>query len=211
MQRIAVLSLLGMLIGLTGCQSSQALFNGKDLTGWVELGSQDAWSVEDGVLLCSGEKTGYAWLCTQEKYGDFELTLDWKISEGGNAGVFLRVPKREGRASMEGFEVQIRDDAQDENLSDVSGAIFRRVNARGIYSKPAGQWNTYRITCLNRQVRVVLNGQLAAKADMDQVEPLDQDPPMADVPDEGFIGLQNHGDRVSFRNISIRKLCPMLN
>ncbi len=205
MRRIC-LALLGCAFLAGGCASGRPLFDGRDLTGWREIGSTGAWSVVDGVLHCNGQKEGYAWLCSEGRYGDFELTLDWKISSGGNSGVFLRAPGPEGRISMLGFEVQILDDADQSDLADVSGSIFRRVSALGKYSRPAGEWNTFKITCVGRHVRIELNGQLACEADFDKVPAQGDDPPMRGVPNVGHIGLQNHASVVAFRNIRIREI-----
>ena len=113
-----------------------SLFNGNDLTGWVEIGSDGAWSVQEGILRCNGRKTGYAWLSTDRKFGDFELALEWRIEPGTNAGIFLLAPDREGRTSQKGCEVQIKDDREDPDLSDVSGAVFKRIPAAGKFAKP---------------------------------------------------------------------------
>lgn len=178
----------------------QPLFNGTDLAGWTEIGSQGAWSVVDGVIECNGRTEGYAWLCTQRKYSDFILKLEWRIPERCNTGVFCRVPQREGRASLTGFEVQIADDRSAPMDGEVSGSIFRRVPARVKAARPIGQWNELEITCLGTRVRVVLNGQTTADFDMATV------PGMENVPSSGYIGLQNHGHPVAFRNVRIREI-----
>ncbi len=192
------LALLGVM--MAGCQASQPLFNGRDLSGWTEVGSQGAWSVKDGVLVCSGAKDGYAWLSTDEKFGDYTLTLEWRIEPEGNTGVFNRAPDREGRTSMKGFEVQARDDRQDTDLSDACGAVFSRIPASGRYARPPGEWNTLAITCRGRQVRIVLNDHLVSDTVMDTIES------MKVVPDAGYIGLQNHGSPAEFRNVRIVEL-----
>ena len=189
---------------ICGCQAGTPLFNGRDLSGWQEIGSSGAWTVADGVLQCSGQKDGYAWLATDRKYGDFELNCQWRLDADGNSGVFLRVPDIQGRASMTGLEVQIRDDAADPDLTDVTGAVFRRIPASGRYAKPLGQWNHLKLTMMGRKLRIELNGYLVSETDIDAVKPLGNDPPASAVPDEGFIGLQNHGTPVQFRNIRIR-------
>ena len=80
---------------------------------------QGAWSVQDGILKCSGVKKDARPTpgCPRDrKYGDFELTFEWRVQKDANTGVFLRVPERQGRASMTGIEVQIRDDSADKDL-----------------------------------------------------------------------------------------------
>ncbi len=184
----------------------EPMFQDDTLDGWTEIGSTGAWTIADGILKCSGEKDGYAWLATDRKYGDFVLKLQWKVPAEGNSGIFLRAPDYEGRTSMKAFEIQIRDDAQDDDLTDTSGAVFRRIPASGKYSKPAGEWNDYAITMKGRQLTIVLNGETVSDTDIDSVEAKEGDPPMSDVPDEGHIGLQNHGQVVEFRNVRIKEM-----
>ncbi len=202
-----VYSLLTMcVLTCTGCQTGTPLFNGKDLTGWIEVGSKGSWSVSDGALKCSGRKDDYAWLSTQRCYGDFELTLEWKVGPEGNTGVFCRAPDRLGRTSMKGFEVQARDDGKDKDLTDVSGAVFSRISAAERYSKPVGEWNAMKIVCRGRHLCVELNGHVTVDAEIDHVPAKPNDPPMSAVPNEGYIGLQNHGSPAEFRNVHIREI-----
>lgn len=195
-----------MVLLVCGCQSGSPLFNGHDLTGWVEVGSNGAWSASDGVLKCNGLKTEYAWLSTADKYDDFELTCQWRLEAEGNSGIFLRAPDRQGRTSMRGLEIQIRDDTGDQTLDDVSGAVFRRIPAAGKFSRPVGQWNDLRITMRGRRLRIELNRHLVSDTDIDTVKPREGDPPMSAIPGEGYIGLQNHGTPAEFRNIRLRRL-----
>lgn len=192
------------LFGAVGCQQAyRPLFNGRDLSGWTETGSHGAWSVADGVLKCSGQRDAYAWLATDRHYRDFILRLEWRVGEKANSGVFCRVPKdRDVRASMEGFEIQIIDDRDLKLGDEICGSIFQRRNATARAARPLGEWNAYEITCDRRHVRVVCNGVVVNEFDMDSIES------MRNVPAEGFIGLQNHGTPVEFRNICIRELTP---
>jgi len=187
-------------LAAVGCQTATPLFNGQDLTGWTELGSKNSWTVEDGVVKCNGEKTGYAWLCTDKKYADFVLSLDYKIVKDGNSGVFCRVPQREGRSSMLGFETQITDQTEGDLTEHSPGSIFQRAVASSLPGKPAGQWNHLEITCNGNQVTIHINGTQVVDMDKSTVDNFKT------VPDSGFIGLQNHGDPVEFRNVKIRLL-----
>jgi hypothetical protein len=209
MRQICCSGLGLLLVMAAGCSSTKPLFNGKNLSGWVEVGSEGAWTVkEDGVLHCSSERTGYAWLSTEDKYSDFMLTLEWRVTPDANSGVFLRAPAREGRISIDGIEVQIKDDRNDKTFEDVSGSVFRRIPASGKYAKPIGQWNKYEITLKGRQLRIELNGHLVSDTNIDDVPPQGNDKPLADIPCKGYIGLQNHGDGhpVEYRNIRIKEL-----
>ncbi|MBP7933926.1 MAG: DUF1080 domain-containing protein [Phycisphaerae bacterium] len=198
-----------LLAGLAaaGCQTGAPLFNGRNLAGWTEIGSTGAWTAEQGkILKCNGKTNKYAWLSTDRRYSDFVLDLDWRVSDKANSGIFLRVPDREGRSSMKGFEIQIRDDAVDEDLTDASGSVFRRVPAPAKYARPTGQWNHFRITVHDRHVRVELNGHVTVDTGFDNVQPRAKDPPMSAVPNQGYIGLQNHGTPVEYRNLRLREL-----
>ncbi|UCD28176.1 MAG: DUF1080 domain-containing protein [Planctomycetota bacterium] len=204
MRCVCATAVLSMILAC-GCSQGKPLFNGQDLSGWVEIGSTGAWSVEEGILKCSGRKEGYAWLSTDQQYGDFELTCDWRIEPAVNAGIFCRAPSREGRTSQKGFEIQIKDDRKDKDLTDVTGAVFSRIPAAGRFSKPIGEWNYYKITCIGRHLSIELNGHLVSDTNIDMVKP-STDWAMDKVPNQGYIGLQNHGDPVEFRNIRIREI-----
>ena len=198
-----------VLAATCGCQTGTPLFNGRDLAGWQEVAPQQAWCVQNGVIRCSGEKKdpkAYTWLSSDRKYGDFELTLQWRVQKDGNTGVFLRVPDRLGRASMTGLEIQIRDDAADKDLKDVCGAVFQRIPASGRYARPLGEWNQYKLTMVGRRLRVELNGHLVSDTNIDTVKPQGKDPAMSAIPNVGYIGLQNHGTPAEFREIHIRDL-----
>src|SRR4029078_10094655 len=170
------------------------------------IGSHGAWCADDGVLKCSGKKDGYAWLSTDCEYCDFQLSLDCRFGPDANTGVFCRAPDREGRTSMKGFEVQLRDDRADQDLTDVSGAIFSRVPGTGKFTDWPGHWNQLTIVCRGRHVRTHINGRTIVNVDMDSVSAKPNDPPMSAVPDCGYIGLQNHGSPAEFRNIYICEL-----
>lgn len=182
------------------------LVESPSLDNWTEIASQGAWSLEDGILKCNGQKDGYAWLATNDKYADFILELQWRVPADGNTGIFLRAPDYEGRTSMKAFEIQIRDDSKDDDLTDTSGAVFRRIPASGKYARPVGRWNDYRITMKGRRLTILLNGHTVSDTDIDTVAPQEGDPPMKDVPDQGHIGLQNHGQKADFKNIRIKEL-----
>jgi hypothetical protein len=184
------------------------LFNGKDLTGWVMRGykqaAKDQWTVRDGVL---SAKPGSGWLGTEKIYGDFVLRLEWRVPTNGNSGVYLRVPNVETDTlpTWTGVEVQILDDDGPEYKGKIkdyqhSGSIYEFVPAAKRVYKGAGEWNRFEITCKGEWIRVVYNGEEVAEADAAK------DPKLAKRPRKGFIGLQNHGTAVEFRNISIRVL-----
>src|SRR5215475_1366612 len=124
------------------------LFNGKDLTGW-KLRSEKGkgcWSVEDGAMTNS---KGCVDIITEKKFQDFKLSLEFKIIEESNSGVYLR-----GR-----YEAQIQDDYGKEPESHGMGGLYGFLTPKVNASKKAGEWQKYEITLIGRQLTVTLNDQ----------------------------------------------------
>ena len=198
-----------------------SLFNGKDLTSWKGLvanpkkrsamsGDELAraqveadermrahWKVVDGVLEFDGEGDN---LCTAKDYGDFEMYVDWKILPGGDSGIYLRGSP----------QVQIWDTAHEPyhklGADKGSGAFwnnqtharFPLMNA----DNPAGEWNTFHIRMIGERVTIRLNGKLVT--DHVVMENFwERDKP---IYPRGQIELQNHGNKLWFRNIYIREI-----
>lgn len=178
-----------------------ALYNGRDLTGWEEVKTKNTWHAEGERLVCTGG--GGGWLSTADEYADFELELDFNVPPGGNSGVFMRTP-RTGDPAHEALEIQILDDDadihKDIKVWQHTGSIYAVVPPSKPMQKKAGEWNHYRIVCRGPQVAVWLNGEKVSEADMDREEKL------RSRPRRGYIGLQNHGSGVAYKNIKIRKL-----
>jgi hypothetical protein len=177
-------------------------FNGKDLSGWEAVGgSADCWTWENGKVVCKGGKGG--WLCTKEQYGDFEIEVEYNCPKDGNSGVYIRTP-REGHPSKDGMEIQILDDDAEihKNIKAYqhTASIYGVVPPSKPAQKKAGEWNTMRIRCKGDQVTVTLNGEKVVDADMNAFEAL------KGRPRKGYIGLQNHGSGLEFRNIRLKKL-----
>ena len=184
------------------------LFNGKDLSGWEikedKGGDKDQWTVKDGVLKA---KTGQGWLGTTKQYGDYVLRVEWRVPENGNSGVYLRVPegKLDKLPTFIGMEIQILDDdgpMYKGKLKDwqYSGSLYGVVPVSKRVYKGPNEWNTFEIACLGDKVTVVFNGEKVVEADMGK------EPELMKRPRKGFIGLQNHGSPVEFRNIQIKAL-----
>src|SRR5882672_7246175 len=178
------------------------LFNGTDLSGWEAGGGPaDCWEWKDGKVVCKGGKGG--WLCTKEQYGDFEIELDYNCPKDGNSGVFIRAP-REGHTSKLGMEIQVLDDDAEIHKEikpfQHTASIYGVVPPSKAAQKPAGQWNTMRIRCKGDQVTITLNGEQVTDADMSKFDDL------KGRPRKGYIGLQNHGSGLEFRNVRLKKL-----
>jgi hypothetical protein len=185
------------------------LFNGKDLTGWKQFaGKKDVWAVEGDMIVCKGGNGG--WLGTEAEYTDFELRLQYRLTPGGNSGVYIRAPQ-EGHISRVGMEIQLLDDDHPRyakiDYYQYTGSIYHVVPPMRRASKPAGQWNDMAIRAVGRRVIVVLNGKKIVDADLDHYrkdEAVAKEHPGL-FRQGGHIGLQSHTDRVEFRNLRIKR------
>jgi len=176
------------------------LFNGQDLEGWTKI-EQGDWTVENGVLIgrnginwtTNPEKTG-SWLSTEKQYKDFRLELQFKISAGGNSGVFLR-SLHERNPAFTGYEMQIHDGAGRPPSKTGPGSLYDFAGPTKNTIRPAGQWNSATITAQGPKIRIELNGEKILEA-------------IGTRSPAGYIGLQNHDDKseVRFKNIRIEAL-----
>lgn len=193
-----------------------SLFDGKTLNGWVPLTddgqkvSQDdvSWSVKEGAIYCSGKGKG-DWIAPQNKYDNFVLHLEFKlITPKCNSGIFLRSPGL-NRPAFTGFEVQILDDHGRGSHKYHTGAIYDVLTPMRNMSKKLGAWNQMEITCDGSLVMVKVNGFKVIDADFSQLtEPIGKfNFPYSKMPKTGYIGMQNHGHELMFRNIRIKKIC----
>jgi len=194
------------------------LFNGTDLTGWKGLVANpiarskmtaqqlvDAqskadtkiksdWVVKDGLLVFTGHGDN---LCTQKQYGDFELFVDWKITEKGDAGIYLRGTP----------QVQIWDTSRREVGAQVgSGGLYNNQknerNPKVVADNKVGSWNNFHIIMRGAVVTVYLNGVLVT----DKVVLENYWDRTLPIFVKEQIELQAHGTYVAYRNIYIREL-----
>ena len=135
-----------------------SLFNGEDFTGWRGYNRADmpaAWTIEDGAIKINGSGMGEAGakdggdIIYDQKFKNFELTFEWKVSEGGNSGIFYLAQEVEGKPIYESSpEYQILDNERhpDAKLGKdgnrKSASLYDLVPAVPQNSKPAGEWNT---------------------------------------------------------------------
>ncbi len=121
------------------------LFNGVDITGWHVIQGESQWEVADGIL--RNVKPGGN-IVTDQQFDDFKLHLEFRYAAGGNSGVYLR-----GR-----YEVQVLDGPTEEPDSHLQGGIYGFLAPSEIITNGVGEWNTYDITLVGRQVTIVVNG-----------------------------------------------------
>ncbi len=177
------------------------------LTHWEGAGqpAEACWQVEDGVL--NGLRSKGPWLRSRKEYGDFNLRLQYRVEAGANSGVYVRVPEngnhhRDSKTQPPaGFEVQILDDSAKKYAKlkpyQFSGSVYDIAGADPKVSKAPGEWNTLEINCAGRNVTTVHNGQVIVR-----VTP-DKNPLIELRSTKGYLGLQNHGGGVSFKNLRI--------
>lgn len=191
-----------------------SLFNGKDLTGWINANcAPETWSVRDGVIHCTGRPTGA--LRTPRHYENFILEVEWRhLSSGGNSGVFIwGTPiAAPGVPFLRGIEVQVLDhgfNMKGKNewytthgdVFPIHGASmkpFGRHNGDRSFpseerSKPSPEWNHYRIECNNGTLRLQVNGKEVSGGEDCNYR-------------KGYLALESEGAPVEYRNIRIKEL-----
>lgn len=177
-----------------------ALFDGQSMDGWVPIDDGGpAYRVRDGMLEWVGDRPNTGDIRTVKRYEDFILRLEWKIVDGGNAGIYLRAP-RTARESKIGFEFQLRGDYGKAPTTDQTGAIYDALAPQVNAGKPAGEWNTLEITLDGPHAKAVLNGKTVWDLNFDEHDKLQY------RLRRGFIGLQDHNHYAAFRNIRIKPL-----
>jgi 3-keto-disaccharide hydrolase len=184
-----------------------SLFNGKDFSGWSGAGkpAELCWKVEKGVL--EGLKSKGPYLRSDKEYDDFSFRLEYKVEQGANSGVFIRVPKNGNhhrkylKELSAGYEVQVLDDnaKKYKNLREYQfgASLYDIMGANKLVGKLVGEWNSLEIICKENRVITIHNGVKVVDADGEQY------PLMVLRRKSGFLGLQNHGGGVSFRNLRI--------
>jgi hypothetical protein len=208
------------------------LFDGKTSEGWrgyLKPNYPANWEIVDGTMHCKGSGMGEAGaeeggdVLYDKKFSDFHLKLEWKISEGGNSGIFYLGQEDEkwDKIYYTAPEMQILDNERhiDANLGKdgnrKAGSLYDLIPADPQNAKPAGEWNTaevlvYRGTVVHKQ-----NGETVLEYHLwtDEWNELvagskfpELNPDFANVAKEGYITFQDHGDDVWFRNIKIKEL-----
>ena len=194
------------------------LFDGRSLRGWQGFKSATpgpGWTANDGVLhraAAGGD------ILTVEEFGDFELSLEWKIEKGGNSGIFFHVVKDGDEAWWSGPEVQILDNAvhkDGQNPLTSAGANYAVHPPAKDVTRPIGEWNQVRLLVRGPHVEHWLNGvkivdyelwspDWEARVKASKFDKI----PLYGKAKRGHIALQDHGDPVWFRNVKVRRLNP---
>lgn len=216
-----------MTIGLLGAGLLSAgdvpqftdLFNGRDLTGWVDVNtSAETWVVSNGLLVCSGKPIGV--MRSDRQYENFVLHIEWRhMQAGGNSGVFVWSDANPGRNRLPmGLEVQMLElewvklhkrDGEEPPIAYVHGELFGAGglkatpdNPRGSRSKSLenrckgkGEWNVYDVVCVDGVAKLSVNGKFVNGISNSHVK-------------KGYLCLESEGAEIHFRNIKIMELPP---
>jgi hypothetical protein len=202
----------------------QVVFDGTTLDGWRGFkadGIPADWSVADGCIVVSGTGGGESAndLITRKKYEDFDLSLEWAISTGGNSGIFFHVLEGDYPSTYAtGQEYQLIDDIRFPGRLEEwqqAGADYAMHPADPAKKKlmPVGEFNSSRIRVEDGHVTHWLNGAVIVEYDLwtEEWHRLKNDGKWKDYPwyglaRKGHIGLQHHGSMVRFRNVKIKDL-----
>lgn len=227
---IRILPILVCVLGLSttygqGDEPAQlpewkSLFNGKDLSGWVDVNtSPETWSVKDGLLICQGEPIGV--MRSEKQYENFILHIEWRHMEpGGNSGVFVwsEGTPAPGKRLPKGMEVQMLEldwinqhkrDGKPNHIGYISGELFgangltgdpdnprgRRSMSIELRCKPHGEWNTYDVVCVDGTVKLAINGKFVNGIRNASLK-------------KGYLCLESEGAEIHFRNLRILELPP---
>ncbi len=207
----------------------ELLFDGKSTAHWrgyqKEGFPEKGWIIEDGTLKVissgRGEAGGGGDIITQKKYKNFEFAVDWKVSEGGNSGIFYLAQEKPDQPIWKSApEMQILDNDKhpDAKLgvdgNRMAGALYDLIPGNKDVVNPAGEWNSVKVMVYKGTVVHWVNGVQVLEYHLwtDDWNQMVLNSKFKDYEDflntaeEGYIGLQDHGDDVWFRNIKIKEL-----
>jgi hypothetical protein len=193
------------------------LFDGKNLDQWRGYKADkvpDGWKIVDGTL---AKNTQVADLVSKDEFGDFELSIEWKIGEAGNSGIFYRGTEQEDHIYWTGPEYQLLDDekaADNTSRLTCAGAAYALYPSPPGHLKPVGQWNTTRILAKGAHVEHWLNGFKLLEYELwspdweakVKASKFGEHPGYGRAK-KGHFALQgDHEGELAFRNIRVREL-----
>ena len=204
------------------------LFDGSNLDAWDF--AEGSWKIDsDGSLTCNMEevttKTGEKKLKSRGdiwangEYSDFELSLSYKLSEGANSGIFYRSTKED--SVNQGFEVQLMDNVGfqkthgSKDARKLNGSFYDAKAPSSNPANPVGEWDTLNLKAIGPNIICHINGVEVFNVDVNDWPEVGKNPDgttnkfkvaIKDKPKRGFIGLQNHGQYVWFKDIKLTSL-----
>ena len=208
----AWLGLAASILAQVGESGFVPLFNGRDLSGWVNVNcAPNTFTVRDNLIVSTGVPTGV--MRTARQYENFILEMEWKhLKQGGNAGLFVYAEPltAPGVPFARAIEVQVLDGNSPEGVWTGNGDLFSihgakmtpdRPHPRGWErclpsewrAKPAGEWNHYRVESRDGRLTLAVNGKVVSGASQCR-------------PRKGYLCLESEGSECHFRNLKIKEL-----
>ncbi len=226
-----IITLLAVIVGSSANEVSAqegewvSLFDGKTTKGWHTYGKSEAgaaWEVSDGTLhlnIDGKTQDDRGDLVTDKEYENYHLKLEWKISEGGNSGVIFNIhedKEKYANTYNSGPEMQVLDSDNHPDgkiFKHRAGDLYDLIPSSSEPAKPVGEWNLSEIISNNGKLQFFLNGVNIVTTTMynDEWKALIAGSKFAEWPGfgtykKGKIALQDHNDKVWFRNIQIKEL-----
>ena len=228
--QIVSISVLSICLSTVATPDKQpvVLFDGSNLDAWDF--SKGGWGIDgEGAMTCFMDEVrqkngsmkvrgrGYIW--TKSQYRDFQLMLDYKLSESANSGVFFRTDK--DNPVQGGFEVQLLDNIGFQKAKgkkdpkNLNGALYDCQPATTDPQNPIGEWNRLKIRCQGMMLTVEINNTIVNTVDISKWDTPNSNPDgspnkfktaLNKLPKSGFIGFQNHGNVVWFKDVKIVSL-----
>lgn len=199
------------------------LFDGQSANHWRNYQKDtlsNGWKIEDGALVRADQGAGD--IITKDKYKFFELSVEYKISEGGNSGIMFHVTEDNPRAWNSGPEIQVQDNVKghDKQLAGWLYQLYQPTAPSWVgdsqvldATRPVGEWNQIFLRIAPNQCEVSMNGNLYYRFKMGDKDWKEKVAASKFAKFEGFgaageghVCLQDHGNWVAFRNIKIREL-----
>ena len=206
----------------------QLLFDGQTTRGWHKYGGAPigaAWKVQDGALwLDPSQKEGWQIkgggdIVTDEVFTDFHLMLEWKIAQNGNSGIMFYIHEDSTKYQwpwMTAPEMQVLDNQGHPDAKIVkhrAGDLYDLISCRQETVKPFEQWNQVDIICKKGKLDFFLNSVNVVSVHLwgEEWKKMVAASKFSNMPgfgtyQEGRIGLQDHGDKVWYRNIKVKRL-----
>lgn len=237
MTHLRILLSLLLILSLTNCMSNaqntltedekeegwELLFDGTSTGGWRSYNDdsfpEEGWVVNDGMLTVVSNGGGGD-IITENKYGNFEQKLEWRVEKAGNSGIFYRAMEQPTQPIYwSAPEMQILDnenhpDAErGEDGNRKAGSLYDLIPAKPQNANPHGEWNSVKIVADGPNIEHWQNGEKVLEYqlwtnewyEMIRNSKFVEHPEFGDAR-KGYIGLQDHSDRVDFRNIKIKVL-----
>jgi hypothetical protein len=184
------------------------------------MGPVRSWIVEDGAITVKretydGKEHNQDYLWTRDMYDDFVLEVECKVTDETNSGIYLRTPDLRDPVYT-GIEVQVSNSqGKPITIRGTAGAIYECLMPTKNMMKPAGEWNQFRVTCIQNKIIVELNGAQIIDMDLDLWDTPNMNPDgtknkfgtaLKRFARRGYVGFQDHGRKVWYRNIRIKRL-----